>query len=52
MSIEQSDSSKKIADKEALGAENDTPEVGLGLILLGALCLILGIGIGLIFSIK
>lgn len=52
MSTEQSDSSKKIAEKEALGTENDTPEVGLGLILLGAICLILGVGIGLIFSIQ
>lgn len=38
------DESKKIANSE------DAPKVGIGLISLGILCLVLGIGMGLIIA--
>lgn len=52
MSTDNPDPSKKIAQKNDSTSTEDTPEVGVGLLLLGALCLVIGIGIGLIFSLK
>ena len=33
-------------------SNSDTPEVGVGLIVLGTMCLIFGIAIGLVFTAK
>ena len=33
-------------------ADSETPEVGLGLIVLGGICLLCGIAIGLVFTVK
>lgn len=52
MSIEKPDPSKKNTQENDSMSTEDTPEVGVGLLLLGALCLVIGIGIGLIFSLK
>ena len=34
------------------GADSDVPEVGIGLIVLGGICLLFGIAIGLVFTVK
>ena len=55
MSTEEPDSVKKIATESPQSIANtasDTPKVGIGLILLGGLCLILGVVIGLVFTAK
>ena len=55
MSTEEPDSAKKIATESpqsVASAESDTPEVGVGLIVLGGLCLVLGVVIGLVFAAK
>ena len=55
MSTEEPDSVKKIATESPQSFANtasDTPKVGIGLILLGGLCLILGVVIGLVFTAK
>ena len=55
MSTEEPDSAKKIATEgpqSVVSAEPDTPEVGVGLIVLGGLCLVMGVVIGLVFAAK
>ena len=55
MSTEEPDSSKKIATEgpqSVVSAEPDTPEIGVGLIVLGGLCLVMGVVIGLVFAAK
>ena len=55
MSTEKTDSVKKIATENPQNvatADPDTPEVGIGLIVLGGLCLVLGVVVGLVFAAK
>ena len=55
MSTEEPDSAKKIATESPQSIANpqsDTPKVGIGLILLGGVCLLLGVIIGLAFAVK
>ena len=55
MSEDSHDPSNKItADASSKDArmDPDTPDVGVGLILLGGICLLFGIAIGLIFTVK
>ncbi len=32
--------------------DSDTPDVGIGLIILGGICLLFGIALGLVFTLK
>ena len=53
MSIKEPDTEKKIATEspqKLSEREPETPEVGIGLMLLGGLCLLLGVVIGLVFT--
>lgn len=34
------------------GSDSETPEVGIGLIVVGGICLLFGIAIGLVFTAK
>ena len=55
MSTEEPDSVKKISTESpqsVASAEPETPEVGIALIVLGGLCLVLGVVIGLVFAVK
>ena len=55
MSTEEPDAGKKISTQHPSSISSkagETPEVGIGLIVLGVLCLVVGVGIGLIFSVK
>ena len=51
MSEDSQDSSNRISTDPSEN-NSDMPEVGVGLILLGGVCLILGIAIGLVFTVK
>ena len=55
MSTEEPDSAKKIAIESSHPLSNEeaeTPQVGAGLIVLGGLCLVIGVYIGLVFAMK
>jgi len=55
MSKEPEHPSKEIASKGddvSLQKDSETPKVGMGLMLLGVLCVCLGVGLGLIFSVR
>ena len=55
MSTKEPDSSKKIStesQQNVEATESDSPEVGFALIVLGGVCLVLGVFIGLIFAVK
>ena len=55
MSTEEPDSAKKIAIESSRPLSNEeaeTPQVGAGLIVLGGLCLVIGVYIGLVFAMK
>ena len=55
MSENSQDPSDKITTEQSssdLESDSETPEVGLGLIVLGCICLLFGIAIGLVFTTK
>jgi len=55
MSNDSQDPSNEItvdASSKDSELDSDTPDVGIGLVVLGGICLLFGIAIGLVFTVK